>query len=68
MKNADMFFTLSVLSDLLQISNYSMNVEQLSNDDIIRELKEQNNAYLDKIISNQQEIIDKLNILLKIKE
>lgn len=68
MKNADMFFTLSVLSDLLQISNYSMNVEQLSNDDIMRELKEQNNAYLDKIISNQQEIIDKLNILLKIKE
>lgn len=68
MKNADMFFTLSVLSDLLQISNYSMNVEQLSNDDIMQELKEQNNAYLDKIISNQQEIIDKLNILLKIKE
>lgn len=68
MKNADMFFTLSVLSDLLQISSYSMNVEQLSNDEIMRELKEQNNAYLDKIISNQQEIIDKLNILLKIKE
>lgn len=37
-----------------------MNVQQSSNDDIMRELKRQNEVYFEKIIENQEEILKKL--------
>ena len=37
-----------------------MNVQQSSNDDIMRELQHQNKVYLEKIIENQEEILQKL--------
>ena len=39
---------------------YQNDISQSSNDDLMRELQRQNKAYLDKIIENQNKILEKL--------
>ena len=55
------FFEMLTLFDtFLQIADFQMNVQQSSNDDIMKELQHQNKDYLEKIIANQEEILRKL--------
>jgi len=63
----DEFFALSVIANVLQIANYFMNVEDLKNTDLMKELQKQNivldeqtHIYLEKIVS-QNELIIKQN-------
>lgn len=51
---------LTILSLVLQIMGYQNDISQSSNDDLMRELQRQNKAYLDKIIENQNKILEKL--------
>ncbi len=51
---------LTMFDTFLQFADFQMNVQQSSNDDIMRELQHQNKAYLEKIIKNQEEILSKL--------
>lgn len=51
---------LTMFDTFLQVADFQMNVQQSSNDDIMRELQHQNKAYLEKIIANQEEILSKL--------
>lgn len=51
---------LTMFDTFLQMADFQMNVQQSSNDDIMRELQHQNKAYLEKIIANQEEIKKKL--------
>jgi hypothetical protein len=51
---------LTVFSVILQMIGYQNDQMQTSNDDLLRELQKQDREYLDKIIQNQNEI---LNIL-----
>lgn len=51
---------LTMFDTFLQMADFQMNVQQSSNDDIMRELGRQNNEYLEKIIANQEEILKKL--------
>lgn len=51
---------LTMFDTFLQVADFQMNVQQSSNDDIMRELQHQNKAYLEKIIKNQEEILSKL--------
>lgn len=51
---------LTMFDTLLQMADFQMNVQQSSNDDIMRALEHQNKAYLEKIIANQEEILKKL--------
>ena len=51
---------LTMFDTFLQVADFQMNVQQSSNDDIMRELQHQNKAYLEKIIANQEEILRKL--------
>lgn len=58
---------LSLIADILQIANYQLNIEQTSNDQLMKELRnqdkildEQTNNYLKKIIEQNQEIISLL--------
>lgn len=51
---------INVLSMILQIESYEQNLKQTSNDELFRELQKQNVEYLDKIIENQNKIIDML--------
>ena len=62
--NYDIFFLLGVLANLLQIENYDLNVSDLKNSELMKELQkqdqilnEQNEKYLKKILKNQEEII-----------
>ena len=50
--------------DFLQIFNIILNISQVSNDVLFKELQKQNKEYLQKIISQNEEIIK----LLKSKE
>ena len=58
--NLDFLDMLTILSVMLQIMGYQNDMSQSSNDDLIKELKRQDNAYLEKIIENQNRILEKL--------
>ena len=58
--NLDFLDMLTILSVALQIMGYQNDMSQSSNDDLMRELQRQDKAYLEKIIENQNKILDKL--------
>ena len=58
--NLDFLDVLTILSVMLQIMGYRNDMSQSSNDDLMRELQRQNKAYLEKIIENQNKILEKL--------
>lgn len=59
----NLFDTLDVLSNILQILNYWENTQQTSNDRIMKELQHQNAEFLTEILKNQTEIIKRLERL-----
>ena len=58
--NLDFLDILTILSVALQIMGYQNDMSQSSNDDLMRELQRQEKAYLEKIIYNQNKILEKL--------
>ena len=54
---------LSILSIVLQLKVMKEQEYQSDNDDIMEELQRQNKRYLEKILRNQNTIIEKLNRL-----
>ena len=58
--NLDFLDVLTILSVMLQIMGYRNNMSQSSNDDLMRELQRQDKAYLEKIIENENKILEKL--------
>lgn len=58
--NLDFLDMLTILSVMLQIMGYQNDMSQSSNDDLMKELQRQDKAYLEKIIENQNRIIEKL--------
>ena len=52
---------LTIFSVMLQVVGYKNDISQSSNDDLMRELQEQDKRYLDKIIENQNKILEILN-------
>ena len=59
--NLDFLDLLTILSVILQIMGYQNDISQSSNDDLMRELQKQDKRYLDKIIENQNKILEILN-------
>ena len=67
----DNYFILSIIANMCQLMDFQMNVSQLSNDDLMKHLlqqdkalDEQTNIYLKKIVEQNQEIKNILNNLL----
>ena len=58
--NIDFFFLLNVVANIYQIQSYEMLKKEISNNDIMQSLKHQDNDYLEKIIKQNQEIINLL--------
>ena len=58
--NLDFLDVLTILSVALQIMGYRNDMSQSSNDDLMKELQRQDKAYLEKIIENQNKILEKL--------
>ena len=58
--NLNFLDTLTILSVTLQIMGYQNDMSQSSNDDLMKELQRQDKAYLEKIIENQNKILEKL--------
>lgn len=58
--NLDFLDVLTILSVELQIMGYQNDMSQSSNEDLMRELQRQDKAYLEKIIENQNKILEKL--------
>ena len=52
---------LAIFSAMLQVVGYKNDISQSSNDDLMRELQEQDKKYLNKIIENQNKILEILN-------
>ena len=57
----DFLDILTIFSVMLQAVGYKNDISQSSNDDLMRELQEQDKRYLDKIIENQNKILEILN-------
>lgn len=60
----NIFERLSVLANVLQLANYEQNIQQTSNDDLMKELQRQNTEYLTEIKKMLSDIIS----ILKEKE
>ena len=58
--NLNFLDVLTILSVALQIMGYQNDMSQSSNDDLMKELQRQDKAYLEKIIDNQNKILEKL--------
>ena len=58
--NLDFLDVLTILSVMLQIMGYRNDMSQSSDDDLMKELQRQDKAYLEKIIENQNKILEKL--------
>ena len=58
--NLDFLDMLTILSVILQIMGYQNDMSKSSNDDLMKELQRQDKAYLEKIIENQNKILEKL--------
>lgn len=52
---------LNVFSAILQMIGYDQDQKQTSNDDLLRALQRQDREYLEKIISNQNQILEILS-------
>lgn len=61
--NDDLMDLLNVLSIMLQLQIMEEQKYQSDNDDIMQELQNQNKSYLEKILSNQESILEQLNKL-----
>lgn len=68
----DIFFILNIISNLLQIVDYQLNVSQVSNDELMKHLQkqdgilsEQTNIYLKQIIKQNEEIKEILREVVK---
>lgn len=55
---------LTIFSVMLQIMGYQNDISQSSNDDLMRELQTQDKAYLEKIIEQNNRILDILSQLV----
>lgn len=61
MQNNDGFFDfLALFSVALQLAVYGETQRQASTDDLMRELQKQDNEYFERIIANQEKILEKL--------
>ena len=58
--NLDFLDMLTILSVMLQIMGYQNGMSQSSNDDLMKELQRHDKAYLEKIVENQNKILEKL--------
>ena len=58
--NLDFLDVLTILSVVLQIMGYRNDMSQSSNDDLMKELQRQYKAYFEKIIENENKILEKL--------
>lgn len=48
---------LAILSDVLQIINTGLNIDQTSNQEILEELHKQDREFFNKILEKQEEIL-----------
>ena len=51
---------LTIMSLMLQINDHDRDVKQLSNDALMKELQRQDREYLDRILENQEKILEKM--------
>ena len=59
---------LSVLANVLQIADYQMNISQLSNDDLMKHLLQQDNVLNDQTENYLKKIIEQNEIIIKQNE
>ena len=63
-RNLDFLDVLTIFSVLLQVTGYESDLKSASNDDLLNELQKQDREYLEKIIQNQNKILDLLTNLV----
>lgn len=56
---------LTMFDTFLQMADFDMNMRQVGNNTIMEGLQHQNEVYLKKIIENQKEILNNLDMLSK---
>ena len=62
-QNLDTTEKLAILSDVLQLFNTYLNIKQSNNDDIMNELRKQDDTYFNEVIERLSKIENKLNDL-----
>ena len=63
MLNSNSLENLEIIANILQVANYFENIQQTSNDEIMKALERQNQEYLETAIKQNKEIIERLERL-----
>lgn len=66
MNNRESFGLLDVLTIMslcLQINDHNRDVSELSNDEVMKELQKQEREYLERIVRNQEAIMEELKAI-----
>lgn len=58
---------LALLSDILQVANFIMNIQQSTNDNIMAELEKQDNKFFGEILQRLDRIESKIDSIERIK-
>lgn len=61
MKNFEKLDEIALLTSFISVANYIQNLKQTSNDELMKEIKEETNIKLDEIIKQNKEIMRMLN-------
>lgn len=60
MKNYQKLDDIALLTAFISVANYSENLKQSSNDDIMKEIREHTSSILEEILRGQKEILKRL--------
>lgn len=63
--NDDFIAKLGIIANILQVANYNENIQQTSNDELMKKLEMQDSIYLQTIVLQNNEIIKLLKGVIK---
>lgn len=63
--NDDFIVKLGIVANILQVANYNENLQQTSNDELMKKLEMQDSIYLQTIVLQNNEIIKLLKEVIK---
>lgn len=62
-EDLDYWTILSRMADQAQLVSFSMEIQDVRNSDLSKKIDEQNDKFLEQILKNQEEILNRLDII-----
>lgn len=64
-KEVEILEQLAIAANVFQVGSFFMNLQELSNDDLMKALEYQNQYYLETVLRNQEQIFKEIEVIKK---